>query len=135
MNRKEIAVLLLVFLVIYYFGRNTMEDASNARGEGMVRIYDGEYDVVWGAVLSVVQSSQLSLVSADQETGEILAKRGLKWNSASSGEYVAVFVEPLQDNERTRVEVISKKVLKTNLFAPKWDEKLIESLDHIFESH
>ena len=46
----------------------------------------------------------------------------------SYGENVAVFVRKKTDNE-TNVEVVSKKSMATNIFAPDWTEDVFKEID------
>jgi hypothetical protein len=45
----------------------------------------------------------------------------------SLGENVAVFVDRA-DNQRTRVEVVSLKVMPTNIFAPNWEAPILNRI-------
>ena len=105
----------------------TVADAQAAKGSGTWRVYERPYDTVWVAVLDAVRSSDLSLVSADKETGRILARRDV--TVFSWGENVAIFVEDAGGKTKTRVEVVSKAALVGNVSAANWDRRLFESLD------
>lgn len=77
----------------------------------------------------ILESVGLKLVSENRQDGSILAQRGMTmW---SCGENVAIFITAL-DTQKTRIEIISKKVLATNLFVPNWSVKLFQALDGSF---
>jgi hypothetical protein len=59
--------------------------------------------------------------------GYILAQRGI--TAFSYGENVAIFVESVNGVTRTRVEVVSKKAMATNVFAPDWSKEILDKLD------
>ncbi|GAC1527841.1 MAG: hypothetical protein NVS3B11_28560 [Collimonas sp.] len=52
----------------------------------------------------------------------------------SYGENVAMFVEPSGSKDKTKVEVVSKKTLATNVFATNWETVILDKLAAIFPS-
>ena len=56
----------------------------------------------------------------------MLAQRGI--TAFSYGENVAIFVEPVGGQVRTRVEIVSKKAMQTNIFAPDWSVEILDKL-------
>lgn len=56
----------------------------------------------------------------------MLAQRGM--TLLSYGENVAIFVEPAGRNQ-TKVEVVSKRAMAANIFAPDWAPELLQKLD------
>jgi hypothetical protein len=121
------AVALTVLCLSVSACGTTVADATAAKGRGTVRVYNKPLDVVWTVVLDAVRSSDLSLVSADKETGRILARRDVR--AFSWGENVAIFVEEAGTMTRTRVEIISKAALVGNVSAADWERRLFEVLD------
>jgi hypothetical protein len=119
---------VLILLAVSQFGCvATLEDAQAAKGSGTSRIYPKPYDVVWPVVLEAITSSGLNLASANKETGRILAQRGptiMSW-----GENVAIFVDGVSDKATTRVEIVSKAALVTNVSATNWERRLFGVLD------
>jgi hypothetical protein len=104
-----------------------MADSVNSKGAGQFRLYDKDFNTVWSAVLDVVNSSKLKLVSENRGEGQILAQRGM--SALSYGENVAIFVESQGSDVKTRVEVVSKRTLSTTVFATNWEIKIFEELD------
>jgi len=108
-------------------GCSTLSTAQEAKGSGMSRIYNKDYNTVWNATDEVVRNSGLSVASSNKEKGEILAESGM--GAFTYGENVAVFVTELDKTPQTKVEVVSKRVLATNVTAKDWDELLLRHLD------
>jgi uncharacterized lipoprotein len=108
-------------------GCSTLSTAQEAKGSGMSRIYNKDYNTVWNATDEVVRNSGLSVASSNKEKGEILAESGM--GAFTYGENVAVFVTELDKTPQTKVEVVNKRVLATNVTAKDWDELLLRHLD------
>ena len=125
--RYATRALALLCLGLLLSGCATMADSIDAKGTGQFRIYDKGYDSVWNAVLDVVTASQLDVVSRDKDNGQILAQRGM--SALSYGQNVAVFVETAGSASRTRVEVVSKKAVATDVLARNWENYILEALD------
>lgn len=125
--RRFIAVVCLFFLAMINAGCATLADAQAAKGSGSFKIYSHPYDVVWNAAVETVKSSGLDLIVQNKEQGNILAQRGM--TAFSYGEHVAVFVERTDDGTKTRVEVVNKRALATNITAANWETRILEALD------
>jgi hypothetical protein len=125
--KRSIALLLVCFLAMLSFGCSTLADAQAARGTGSSKIYDKPYDVVWSAVIETVRSSGLALVSDNKERGSVLAQGSI--SAFSWGENVAIYVEDVGGKVRTRVEVVNKRALATNITAADWESRILEALD------
>ncbi len=125
--KRAIALLLVVFLAAFSSGCATLADAQASKGTGTSKVYDKPYDVVWNAVIETVRSSGLALVSDNKERGTILAQGAI--SAFSWGENVAIYVEDVGGKIRTRVEVVNKRALATNITAADWESRIIEALD------
>ena len=125
--KRSIALLLVCFLAVLSSGCSTLADAQASRGTGSSKIYDKPYDVVWDAVIQTVRSSGLALVSDNKEKGSILAQGSI--SAFSWGENVAIYVEDVGGKIRTRVEVVNKRALATNITAADWASRILEALD------
>jgi hypothetical protein len=77
----------------------------------------------------VIKAVGLQNLSADRDEHMFLAKRGITFSSW--GENVAIFVEKVSDSE-TCVEVISKKVVVTNIAARNWEWPIFAELNKKF---
>lgn len=120
---KMLAALLVTACVT---GCTTMADSISAKGTGEARVYEKPKSEVWALVISSVQETGLELVTANKSSNMILAQRGI--TAFSYGENVAIFVEDY-GQAKCRVEVVSKKVMETNVFAPNWSKAIFNSLD------
>jgi hypothetical protein len=72
------------------------------------------------------------MVADNKQEGYILAQRGM--SAFSYGENVAIFVDPTNANDRTRVEVVSKKSLATNIFATDWSKPILDKIGQILDN-
>lgn len=126
---KTILKTLSLMILAYSLSAcNTLRDAKEAKGSGSVKLYDQSYNTVWDAAIKVVDKSGLEIASSDKNKGEILAEGAISF--FSWGEKVAIFVEKDQNGKvRTRVEVISKRALATNITAKNWEGYIIKNLD------
>ena len=77
--------------------------------------------------METVRSSGLAVATDNKERGMILAQGGV--SAFSWGENVAIYVEDVGGKVRTRVEVINKRALATNITAADWESRIFEALD------
>ena len=124
---RFLATSLAIVLLVFSSGCSTLADAEAAKGSGKSKIYDQAYNDVWLAVVETVKASGLSMATEDKEKGTILAHGAV--SPFSWGENVAVFVEDAGGKTRTRVEVMNKRVLATNITAKDWSKRLFAALD------
>lgn len=122
---KKILVAFIAFAVMAVMsGCSTLADARSAKGTGSSREYSASVDEVWKAMPIVLSELSLPLVGDNKAEGYILAQRGV--TVFSYGENVAIFVESVNGVTRTRVEVVSKKSMATNVFAPDWSKEILD---------
>jgi hypothetical protein len=125
--KKILSMAVAILALSLTTGCASMADATAARGTGTTRVYDQPYDTVWDALTACIKDTDLSVVSVDRTTGTLLAKRSM--TAFSYGENVAIFVDRVTGKVSTRVEIVNKRVLATNITAPDWDAKLFKALD------
>ncbi len=117
-------------LLLSATGCATTADARNAKGTGLARVYEAPFEVVWRELPPTLLALSLGVSEVDQAGRCVLASTG--WSAFSYGEVVAVFAEPAAEAGRTRVEVVSKRVMATNILAHSWENdvhaKLAERL-------
>ena len=123
---KLIKAISLFAIIIYVSGCTTMADSIAAKGTGPHRIYEKPKTEVWPVAVEAVNSVGLQLVTENESSNMILAQRGV--TAFSYGENVAIFVEDYA-NQQCRVEVVSKKAMETNIFAPDWSSSIFKYLD------
>jgi hypothetical protein len=118
----------------------TIATAYNSRGQGKSRIYNASFNTVWNTVPKAVNTLGLTVAGKrcyaprlhqNQEEGYILAFKGI--SGFSWGENVAVFVEKV-DSERTKVEVVSKKAVSSNITARNWEKPILDNLSGLLAS-
>ncbi len=106
---------------------NSLADARNAKGTGMSKVFNANKSKVWQQALSVVEASDLTIVSEDEGKGLILAQQPISPLALTAGQNVAVYVSDA--NGRTRVEVINKKsVGDIEFVSTDWEEYILEKL-------
>jgi hypothetical protein len=125
MIRKILAALAAFATIAFLPGCATLADAKAGRGTGLAREFAAPVDTVWKTIPVVLKELELPLVSENRAEGTILAQRGI--TALSYGENVAIFVDPAGAN-RTRVEIVSKKAMATNIFAPDWAQEVLDKL-------
>lgn len=120
---------LLVGALVALAGCTTAADARRAEGTGKRHSYQASFDEVWGAMPEVVREAGLELVSKDRESRQVIATHGM--SLFSYGENVAIFVRP-EAADATQVEIVSKAVMSTNVFANDWTDDLFAELGNRF---
>jgi uncharacterized protein YceK len=126
MLKRTLFVLAAAATMVLMSGCTTLADARAAKGSGPSREYAASMDKVWNTIPVVLKELELPLVSQNRAEGTILAQRGV--TAFSYGENVAIFVEPAGGATRTRVEIVSKKAMETNIFAPDWSVEILDKL-------
>jgi hypothetical protein len=120
---KKLWFVLLITCVALIQGCTTLADARKAEGEGVKKTYQADYEKTWNVVIKSISKLKLELASENKTDGYVLAQRGMGVLQMSYGENVAIFIKSKSKTETT-VEVVSKKVMTTNIFAPDWSEDI-----------
>jgi len=110
-------MIAIVGTITFASGCTTLSDARNAEGEGVKRTYQATVKQTWAASLTALRNLNLSVASENEQKGYILAQRGM--TAFSYGENVALFIRK-RDEANCTVEVVSKKAVMGNIFAPDW---------------
>jgi hypothetical protein len=124
---RFLSALSIVFAIMMQSGCATVEDAEAKRGSGRVEVYNLPRENVWNSLLEVLGTTSLNIVSENESEGVILARRKLTW--FSFGENVAIYVEAIDDNASTRVEVVNVKRVETNTNSLDWETRIFTKLD------
>jgi len=103
-------------------GCSTLADAVAARGTGKSTVYDSPFEKVWSNTAACVPKVGLELVTKNIENHYVLAQRAV--TAFSYGENVAIFIDSMPDGKATKVEVVTKRAMSTNVFAPDWAEPI-----------
>lgn len=113
-------------MVLLLCGCATLTSVRGERGRGSSRVYQAPFETVWKKANQTLKLLQLGIAESNQKQGYLLAETGI--SAFSWGERVAVFVERI-DTSSTRVEVISRKVMATNIFAENWESRFLDTLE------
>lgn len=127
MLNKTILSFTLLAAALFTSGCSNLADARAAKGTGVSREYAATADATWTAVPQVLKEISLPLVTENRQQGYILAQRGL--SMLSYGENVAIFIDSVANTVMTKVEVVSKKAMATNIFAPDWSKEILDALE------
>ena len=113
---------LLILFVVAAAGCATMADARNGKGTGRFRVFPVPYDRIWATIPEVIDGTGLEIREQNKDAGLMLADRPS--GAWTSGEFVAIFVDKVDENH-TRVEVVSRKRLATNVTAMIWEGPIL----------
>lgn len=122
--RKEFLFSILALCLLSPVGCTTIADARNSKGKGLAHTDEGSFDTVWESIPKAIKALGEGgplIVGENKQEGYILAQG--KMSFVSYGENVAVFVEKV-DETKTKVEVVSKRTLATNIVAADWAPRL-----------
>lgn len=120
-----IKTITTLFLCITLFGCSSLADTRMAEGTGQKQTFNKDFDVVWRTSIDVLNTMNLPLAEENKSQGYILAKTGVSFGSY--GENIAVFIKKSGANQVT-VEVVSKRVLATTIFAPDWSQDILQRI-------
>ncbi len=119
---------LAIGFLLFGAGCSTIADARNSKGKGLVHTYAGSFDTVWDTIPKAIKAlggGGPKIVGDNKQEGYILAQGGMSF--ASYGENVAIFVEKVNESQ-TKVEVVSKRTLATNITAADWAPRIHKRL-------
>lgn len=120
--RKFLSIFLLVIAVT---GCTTLADAKRAEGEGLRYVYKTDIDTAWVAVSKALEKYKLAVATESKSEGYFLAQNSM--SLLSYGENIAIFVKKKSDTT-TEIEIVSKKVVTTNIFASDWSKTIHNEL-------
>ena len=128
-SRWLLAGLIVAFLSP---GCATTSTVKHAEGKGTAKIYAYPLTAVLPKTRRALGTLGLQIVEATQSEGgnraSLIAEKGL--SAFSYGERVALFLVQT-DPGHTSVEVVSKKVIATNIFAKNWTKDIFDTLDSL----
>lgn len=119
----------MVFLVFLFCGCTSINGIKNSQGSGVSRMYERSFDEAYDAALKAIRHLEgFTIIEEDRGKGEIIAVRSMNMSVASSGERVALFLSRLNEQE-TKIEVVSKAIVVTQIFAPHWENQIFQLID------
>jgi uncharacterized lipoprotein len=116
--KKLIGILLMLMFVT---GCTTLADARRAEGEGVKHVYKADFDTAWGAITKALEKYKLAIATESKSEGYFLAQNSM--SLLSYGENVAIFAKRKAETT-TEIEIVSKRVLTTNVFASDWSKTI-----------
>lgn len=119
-------IVVIIFATLLTTGCSTLADTKRSEGEGRRVSYSKSMDEIWPLTIYTLNDLGLDVIEENKSQGYLLAKKGV--SLLSYGENVAIFLKKV-DNSTTTVEVISKKVLATTVFAKDWTDEIFMKLD------
>jgi hypothetical protein len=118
-------MLLLFSISILFIQCSTLNTVIEAKadGKGTVKEYDLNYDDAWLLAKKSFRWAGSEIIEFDKDEGSMLTTTGQNW--VSSGSVMGAWVEPISDT-RTRVTVISKRRISTELFTGMTEDRFHE---------
>lgn len=114
------------FAVLLMSGCSTIDSVRPGAGGSTFDIQGKTYSQVWNAAIETV-SSQLTIVGANRQTGDIRAEKGV--GLATWGEVVGVFIRPTIANaDIYTVEVQSLKRSALQITGQNWTNTVVEGI-------
>ncbi len=89
-----------------------MSDVLKDKDSGTVQVYPVNFDQAWEIAMTVLRWEDCETIEEHKSSGYMLTTVGQ--NFVSAGSVVGVWVEPV-DNENTKVTVVTKRKVQTNL--------------------
>ena len=119
-------IMIVGFTTLLIAGCSTLADTKKSEGVGKRVTYSKSMDEVWPLAILSLNDVGLDVIEENKSQGYVLAKKGM--SAFSYGENVAIFVKKI-DNSNTSVEVVSKRVLATTVFAKDWTDEIFMKLN------
>ncbi len=130
-NPFQPAIAITVLLLsVATTGCSTIADAKAGKGTGTSQTYAVAPARVWQVLPNAVKQAGLDYVADNKDEGYAVAQRGM--SLLSVGENVAIFVDAAPSNS-TKVEVVSKKAMATNIFAPDWAKPVLDKIAELLK--
>lgn len=123
-NMTKNALLILSF--VFLAACSTIKDAEQQLGKAAEHIYNADFTVVWANALEIIDKSDLDLVYADKDKGNILAQGPI--NPFSWGENVYIKVSR-SSTKSTIIKISSVRSSPTNITAKNWETYMVAKLN------
>ncbi len=112
MGEKKCLVLLFCLVLFLLGGCATMGDVANSKDSGTSEIYPVTADQAWDISKTVFRWEGADAIEEHRNEGYMLTSSGM--NMVSYGAVMGAWVDPV-DNANTKVTVVTKRRLSTNL--------------------
>jgi hypothetical protein len=117
---------LLVVVGLSLTGCSSVQTAKDAKGKGDAKVYNKPIEEVWPEVKNAVAATGGTTEEANEAEHYVLASYSP--SAFSWGEKVAVFCAPI-GTAGTKVEVVSKATVKTNITATNRAPQIFDQLN------
>ena len=124
--RHIIRIFTILSLVLFLNGFVTINDSISAESTEQSKVYEKSYDAVWNAVVDIVRTSELQLISEDSGSGQIVARE--KVDALSYGDDVTIFVEKQESGAKIKVGIESDATA-TFVSSQNWGTYILGKLD------
>lgn len=121
-------LLVLSLTCLSLAGCATLTSVRAAKGSGISKVFPAPVGTVWASALQATSVLGLGIAVSNEKEGYILAETGI--SAFSWGEKVSVFIDRVDDSH-ARIEVVSKRVVTTNVFAYNWENRILDKVDEI----
>lgn len=121
---KSLAFFLMLGVVVS--GCTTIGNIHQYRGKGQRITLNAEYFEVFEAAKQAAVMQGLTVKEENMDSHYLIVGHGV--SLMSWGELVGIYFDPSSDGKETSVEVVSQAKVRTNIFAPKWGDKFLETL-------
>lgn len=107
-----ICSFIIIVSLIYFTGCATLSDVLKDKDSGTVQVYPVNFNQAWEIATTVLRWEDCETIEEHKSSNYMLTTVGQ--NFVSAGSVVGVWVEPV-DNENTKVTVVTKRKIQTNL--------------------
>ena len=125
---------LIVFLGVIAFSVSACTTVGNIhkfRGKGIRQVYQGSFIDVFEAGKEAAMIQGLTIKEENMDGRYIIAGHGV--SLMSWGELVAIYFVSNPEDTETAIEIISKAKMRTNVFAPKWEDDYLRTVHGIIQ--
>lgn len=118
-------IFIAIGMALVLTACSSVQTAKEAKGTGEVKTYSQPIAVVWPEIKKAVEATDGKVEEVNDVEYYALASYGV--GAFSWGEKVAIFCTP--SGNSTRVEIVNKAKLKTNITATNNAPKIFAKLD------
>ncbi|HTL47619.1 MAG TPA: hypothetical protein VL688_06095 [Verrucomicrobiae bacterium] len=130
-NPPIVRLFFCALSIAFLAGCTTTHNIHGFRGKGKSATFDVAFMDAWESAKEAGNMMGLDIKEENLDAKYIVF--GKRVSLMSYGEVVGVYVTPVSDG-KARVEVVSKPKVRTNIFAPNWEDKYLESLTSLIHA-
>lgn len=122
---KSMFTVAAMAIIFAFAGCSTPKKVETLAGRGAKQVFGAPYEQVWQAALAAADMEGLHMVSNNEESGYIAARRGIRLHSF--GEHVGIWVKKLSNGE-TEVEVVSRQAGPPVAWLKNWENEVLRAI-------